>query len=120
MKNVVCEREKEHLAAAQRAKKGVLNASDVEHVCKIFRMLAEPNRMKIVLGLLNGDMCVYHLLEICDSTKSALSHQLRILKDNNIVKARRFGKNIEYSIADMHVREIVEKGVAHLHCEKEN
>ena len=119
MKNVVCEREKEHLAAAQRAKKGVLNASDVEHVWKIFRMLAEPNRMKIVLGLLNGDMCVYHLTKICDSTQSAVSHQLRILRDNNIVKAKRIGQSVEYSIADGHIREIIETGIQHLACKGE-
>ena len=119
MKNVVCEREKEHLAAAQRAKEGVLNASDVEQVCKIFRMLAEPNRMKIVLGLLNGDMCVYHLTEICDSTQSAVSHQLRILRDNNIVKAKRIGQSVEYSIADGHIREIIEAGIQHLACKGE-
>ncbi|MBR1974243.1 MAG: helix-turn-helix transcriptional regulator [Clostridia bacterium] len=119
MKNVVCEHEKEHLAAAQRAKEGVLNASDVEHVCKIFRMLAEPNRMKIVLGLLNGDMCVYHLTKICDSTQSAVSHQLRILRDNNIVKAKRIGQSVEYSIADGHIREIIEAGIQHLACKGE-
>ena len=116
----LCGNEKIHSVTAQRAKEHILGNAETEQICAIFRVLADPTRMKIVLGLLEGDMCVYHLLEICDSTKSALSHQLRILKDNNIVKARRFGKNIEYSIADMHVREIVEKGVAHLHCEKEN
>ena len=120
MTKLECTHEQEHEVAVQKAKENTLPLSDVEEVCQIFRLLSEPSRLKIVLALMQGDMCVYHLLEICDSTKSALSHQLRILKDNNIVKARRFGKNIEYSIADMHVREIVEKGVAHLHCEKEN
>lgn len=120
MSKLQCIHEREHDVAVQKAKESALNVSDVEEVCQIFRLLSEPSRLKIVLALMQGEMCVYHLLGLCDSTKSALSHQLRILKDNNIVKARRFGKNIEYSIADMHVREIVEKGVAHLHCKKEN
>lgn len=119
MTKISCEHEKKHEEAVQKAKENVLSIADVEKICGIFHLLSEPSRFKIVLALLQGEMCVYHLLEVCDSTKSALSHQLRILKDNNIVKARRFGKNIEYSIADMHVREIIEKGIAHLHCAKE-
>ena len=89
----------------------------VEGVCTVFRMLAEPTRMKIVLALLNGDMCVYHLTERCGGTQSGISHQLRILRDNKIVKAKRLGQSVEYSLADAHVRNIVEMGLEHLHCE---
>lgn len=75
--------------------------------------------MKIVLALMQGEMCVYHLSEVCEgSTLSGISHQLRILKDNGIVKARRLGKNIEYSISDHHVCEIVNLALKHLQCTK--
>ena len=90
---------------------------DVEQVCTVYRMLAEPTRMKIVLALLSGDMCVYHLTEQCGGTQSGISHQLRILRDNKIVKAKRLGQSVEYSLADAHVRSIVELGLEHLHCE---
>ena len=116
MGNMYCEREKEHLLSAQRAKEGVLAHTDVEKMCKIFHVLADPTRLKIVLGLMNGEMCVYHLTDVCDGTESGVSHQLRILRDNGIVCARRFGKNVEYSIADGHVREMVDLAVAHLRC----
>ena len=113
----ICEREQEHNVAVQRAKEGILSPADVEKVCKIFALLAEPSRMKIVLALLNGEMCVYHLTEVCDGTQNAVSHQLRILRDNGIVKCRRLGQSVEYSIADVHIREIVETGENHaLHC----
>ena len=115
-KTNICEKEKEHTVTAQRAREGVLSASDVERVCNIFRVLADPTRMKIVLGLMNGDMCVNHLMEVCGGTQSGVSHQLRVLRDNKIVKAKRMGQNVEYSIADKHVREIVEMGRAHLLC----
>ena len=105
---------------AQRVKEGVLSSSDVEKVCNIFRVLADPTRMKIVLGLFRGDMCVNHLMEVCGGTQSGVSHQLRILRDNQIVKAKRIGQSVEYSIADAHVREIVEMGVAHLCCVTED
>lgn len=116
MANMYCEHEKEHAAAVIRAKENVLAGSDVEKICVVFRMLADPTRMKIVLALMQGEMCVYHLAEVSNSTVSGVSHQLRVLRDNKIVKAKRFGKNVEYSIADDHVREIVQKGIEHLTC----
>ena len=119
MGNMYCEHEKEHLASAQRAKEGILAGSDVEKMCKIFHVLSEPSRLKIVLALIHGEMCVYHLTEVCDGTVSGISHQLRIMRDNGIVRARRFGKNVEYSIADGHVREMVELAIQHLSCKGE-
>lgn len=116
MANMYCEREKEHALSAQRAKEGVLSHSDIEKMCKIFHVLADATRLKIVLALMKGEMCVYHLTEVCDGTESGISHQLRILRNTGIVRTRRFGKNIEYSIADSHVREIVDLAVAHLQC----
>ena len=101
---------------AQRAKENMLSVAELDSICVIFRVLADPTRMKIVLGLLSGAMCVNQLMEICDGTQSAISHQLRILRDNKIVKCKRIGQSIEYSLADIHVREIVEMGVAHLRC----
>lgn len=112
-----CEHEKKHLLSAQRAKEGILATADVEQICRIFRMLSDPTRMKIVLALLEGEMCVYHLAEVCDATVSGVSHQLRILRDNKVVKAKRYGKNVEYSIADEHVHKIVEMGIQHSSCE---
>ena len=117
MVNMYCEREKEHKASAQRAREGILSSCEVEKMCKIFQILSEPSRLKIVLALMNGEMCVYHLAEVCDGTVSAISHQLRTMRDNGIVCARRFGKNVEYSIADNHVREMVMMAVEHLKCE---
>ncbi len=111
-----CEHEKKHEMIVARAKEGILLPSDVEKVCKIFHLLSDPSRLKIVLALLNGELCVYHLTDVCESTQSAVSHQLRILRDNRIVKGRRLGKFVEYSIADNHVRGIIEMGVRHLQC----
>ncbi len=112
-----CEREKEHEGIVARAKEGILLPSDVEKVCKIFHLLSDASRLKIVMTLLNGNLCVYHLTDVCESTQSAVSHQLRILRDNNIVKAHKKGKYVEYSLADNHVRGIIEMGIRHLHCE---
>jgi len=119
MTNINCEHEKEHLLSMEKAKENVLTEYDLGKICKIFHVLAEPSRLKIVLALMNGDMCVYHLTEVCGGTVSGVSHQLRIMRDNGIVGTRRFGKNVEYSIADNHVREMVIMALEHLRCEKE-
>ena len=116
MESMYLDKEKEHLASVQRAKEGILSGADIEKVAKTFQILAEPSRLKLVLALLKGSMCVRHLTEICEGTVSGVSHQLRILRENGIVKSKRFGKFMEYSIADGHIREIVEMGVAHLAC----
>ncbi len=111
-----CMHEQEHKAAVERVKGAGFSTDSVEKVCNIFRVLGEPSRMKIVLALMKGELCVFHIVEACGGTQSAVSHQLRVLKDNGIVKARRDGQNVLYSIADEHVREIVEMGVAHTAC----
>ena len=116
MESMYLDKEQEHKMSAQRAKEEILSRADIEKVSNIFQILADSNRLKIVLALLKGSMCVFHLAEVCECTQSGVSHQLRILRNSGIVKGKRFGKFMEYSIADGHIREIVEMGVAHLAC----
>lgn len=87
-----------------------------ERICDVFRMLSEPSRLKIVLSLLGGELCVYHILEAVGGTQSALSHQLRVLKDNRVLRARREGQNVYYSLADEHVRQMLSIGLQHSEC----
>lgn len=88
----------------------------IEKMCKVFQLLADCVRLKIVSALLLEDMCVGTLTEICGVSQSGVSHQLRVLRDNNIVKTKRLGQRIEYSIADEHIREIIEVSMAHAGC----
>ena len=116
----ICEHKKEHELTLQRIREDIMLPSDVEKMAKIFQVLSDCNRLKIVLALLKGDMCVYHLIDVCESSQSNVSHQLRVLRDNKIVKARRLGQSVEYSIADEHIREIVEMGKVHIACSLED
>jgi ArsR family transcriptional regulator len=93
-----------------------IEAVRAERICDVFRMLSEPSRLKIVLTLLSGELCVYHILQAVGGTQSALSHQLRILKDNRVLRARREGQNVYYSLADEHVRQMVAIGLQHSDC----
>jgi ArsR family transcriptional regulator len=79
-----------------------------------FKILGDSTRSKIVCALDAGEMCVCDLAALLNMTKSAISHQLRSLRDANLVKNRREGKVVFYSLADDHVKEIFEKGLEHI------
>lgn len=111
-----CGHEKEHHLAAQAAKESMPDEESIERVCSAFKAISEPSRLKILLALRQGEMCVYHILEAAGGTQSGVSHQLRILRDNKIVKARRDGQNIVYSLADEHVLSVLELAFEHRNC----
>lgn len=94
----------------------VQSEEKIAQICDVFRMLSEPSRLRIVLSLLNGEKCVCDILQTVGGTQSALSHQLRILKDNRVLRARRDGQNVYYALADNHVCSIVEMGLQHGEC----
>ena len=117
MKKENCEQSLLHEKRLKDIKEEMPSEEKIERMCNAFRMLGEPSRLKIVMALSKGEMCVYHLVECCGGTQSGTSHQLRILKDNRLVKARREGQNVLYSIADEHVLEMLCLGREHAECE---
>lgn len=88
----------------------------VEEVSKIFALLGDPTRMKIVLALLEGELCVYHLCEITGGKQSAISQHLRKLKDNHILKCRKEANQVLYSLSDEHVVSIISTALKHKDC----
>lgn len=114
-----CEHDCEHEALALKARAHMPSEEDLARACNVFRVLAEPSRMRIVLALKEGELCVYHIVEACGGTQSAVSHQLRVLKDNRVIKCRRDGQNMLYSLADEHIMKILEMSEEHLGCGRE-
>lgn len=90
--------------------------SGVEEASKIFAMLGEPVRMKIILALMEGELCVYHICEITGGKQSAISQHLRKLKDSKIVKSRKEANQVLYSICDEHIFTIVKTALEHSKC----
>ena len=86
----------------------------IEQMVDIFKALGDPTRLKIVLALLNQEHCVCDIAVICNQTDSAISHQLRILRTMKIVKNRRQGKIIYYSIDDDHVISLINMSLEHV------
>ena len=81
---------------------------------ELFKMLGDPTRVKILYALSQGEMCVCDIVELLDVTQSAVSHQLRLLKQARLVKYRRNGKSAIYSISDDHVYTILSMGMEHI------
>ena len=79
-----------------------------------FKTLGDPTRLRILYFLESSERCVNCICEALDMSPSAVSHQLRILKDRDLVKSRREGKQIIYSISDEHVHDIILKAYEHL------
>ena len=81
---------------------------------ELFKIFADSTRIRILYVLLEHEMCVCDLAQLLNMTQSAISHQLRILKQMHLIKFRREGKNILYSLADDHVKTILQMGLEHV------
>lgn len=80
----------------------------------LFKVFGDSTRIKILLVLYEGEMCVYDIAQTLSMTQSSISHQLRVLKQNRLVKFRKEGKIVFYSLADEHVFSIIQQGLEHV------
>ena len=92
---------------------------DEEMLCdlaELYKIFGDSTRIKILYALFEAELCVCDIAGLLNMTQSAISHQLRVLKQSKLVKYRREGKTVFYSLADDHVRTIIDMGMEHL-CE---
>ncbi len=82
----------------------------------LFKVFSDTTRIKILYALMGRELCVADIAEATETSQSAVSHQLRILKQSHLVKFRRDGRNINYSLADDHVYTMLNQGMSHI-CE---
>jgi len=80
----------------------------------LFKMFSDSTRVRIMYALLKAELCVCDIAEVLGMTKSAVSHQLRSLRHSRLVKNRREGKTVYYSLADSHVGSIFAQGLDHV------
>ena len=97
--------------------------SDLDHMpdedslydlAEVYKVFGDSTRIKILYALYAAELCVYDIAQLLGMTQSAVSHQLRILKNNKLVKFRREGKTVFYALDDDHVRAILSMGMEHL------
>ena len=83
-------------------------------LAELFKIFGDSTRIKILYVLFESEMCVCDIAQLLNMTQSAISHQLRALKQSKLVKYRREGKTVFYSLADGHVRTIIDQGMEHV------
>lgn len=98
----------------EKVKETMPNEELLYDVAELFKVFGDSTRIRIICALFDQEMCVYDLTACLDMTQSAISHQLRILKANKLVKNRREGKMMYYSLDDEHVKLIFEAGYRHI------
>jgi len=100
--------------AVKHALDNALSSQTVERLSRLFSALSDPTRLKILHSLtVSEELCVCDLAAIAGLSVSAVSHQLRLLRDRDLVRARRDGRMVYYSLADDHVRSLMDTGAVH-------
>ena len=87
---------------------------DIYDLADLFKMFSDSTRLKILCVLAEGEMCVNDIAGIISMSQSAVSHQLRVLKQSKLIKGRREGKIVFYSLADKHINIIINNGFEHI------
>lgn len=111
---VICDCEVIHADIVENVKKNMPEEAVLYDLSDFFKVLGDSTRIKIMWALDEQELCVCDLAALLNMTKSAISHQLSSLKQANLVKFRKEGKVVFYSLADDHVKEIYEKGLEHI------
>ena len=104
----------DHSELLKKIKKDMPADELLQDLGDLFKIFGDTTRIKIMYALYEGEMCVCAISELLNMTQSAISHQLKTLKDANLVSARRDGKEIYYSLSDEHVKSIIAEGFEHI------
>lgn len=113
-RDIVCEAHETHSDAIASAKEFMPSPETVEDLADFFKIFGDGTRVKILLALDAGEMCVCDISETLGMSMSAVSHQLRMLRDAHLVTSRRAGRSIFYSLCDDHVRIVLETALEHI------
>jgi DNA-binding transcriptional ArsR family regulator len=113
-KNIRCDCAPHHQDIVDKARASLPREERMLDLSELFKVLGDATRIKIISALLTQEMCVCDIAVLLDMTKSAISHQLRVLRQSKLVKARKQGKHTYYSLDDDHVQSIIETGLAHI------
>jgi ArsR family transcriptional regulator, lead/cadmium/zinc/bismuth-responsive transcriptional repressor len=103
-----------HLDRVVRAKAEAIAENDTQRLALTYKIMGDPTRLKIILALRGGEMCVCDMAAFLGLSESAVSHQLRRLRELSLVRSRRDGQILYYSLDDNHVLDLVNVGLHHI------
>ena len=103
-----------HLDRVAKARAEAISDRELNRLALVYKLLGDPTRLKIAMALMKGEMCVCDLAALLGISESAVSHQIRRLKDTALVKGRRDGQILYYSLDDHHVLDLIQVGLDHV------
>ena len=109
-----CEECAVHDEVVQSVRGMLPDDDDLYDLAELFKVFGDSTRIKILYALFEAELCVCDIAQLLSVSQTAVSHQLRVLKNNKLVKFRKEGKNVFYSLADDHVRRIIDQGIEHV------
>ena len=109
-----CELTHHHTEQVSRWKDDMPDEDTLYDLADLYKIFGDSTRIKIMYLLLRSEMCVCDIADVLNMNQSAISHQLRVLKQNKLVKNRREGKSVFYSLTDDHVMSILSQGMEHI------
>jgi DNA-binding transcriptional ArsR family regulator len=113
-KDIQCECREIHQKEVESIIKNMPSYDTLYNLGELFKALGDSTRMKIIYSLFENEICVCDIAEMLGMSQSAISHQLRVLKQARLVKHRKEGKTVYYSLDDEHVKEIFDQGFLHI------
>ena len=99
---------------AERVRQWMVPLDMAQDLAEMFKALSDPTRLRIITALAQGEVCVHELSEALGMSQSAVSHQLRLLRHQGLVRGRREGRHIYYRLADEHVYDLLKQALDHL------
>lgn len=114
MEAVCCETTEIHEELLKIVNETMPEETELYDLAELFKVFGDSTRIRILFVLFEAEVCVCDLAQVLNMTQSAISHQLKILKQSRLVKSRREGKSIFYSLADDHVRTMIAQGREHI------
>jgi len=113
MEEGICEIESSDEEIVNEIKQAMLSPDVILRITEGFKAISDPTRLKILYALSIKELCVCELSSVLDMSQSAISHQLRVLRDKNMVKYKKEGKMARYYLSDEHVLNLIKMGVEH-------
>jgi ArsR family transcriptional regulator len=111
--DVLCNCNVIHEDVIKRVRNGLTGDAELQKTAELFKVLSDPSRLKIINALILSEMCVCDIAALTDMTQPAISHHLKVLRQTQLVKYRREGKVVYYSLDDEHVNNIFYQGLIH-------
>ncbi len=109
-----CPNHKDHPEIPENLIERLPSEEEMYELSELFKLFGDSTRIRILCALAEKELCVCQIADTLEMTQSAISHQLRVLKQGSLVKSRRDGKTIFYSLADSHVKTIISQGIDHI------